>query len=114
LGEEAAVWSAVEQIAAAGFPKTAVYIYCLIGFDDTPEDAQYRLGAVVERGYRPFPMRYQPLDALEKNSYVHPAWTHKELDRTCSYYANLRYTQAVPFAEYQHHRPYRKGQLTLA
>jgi hypothetical protein len=78
--------------------------YVLIGFNDTPADALRRLEILKHGlGIDPNPMRYQPFSgeyALKKNSYIHPNWTHKELDRFMSYWSNLRFVGSVPFKEY--------------
>lgn len=62
-------------------------------------------------------MLYQPftgIHCLTQNSYVHPDWTHYELDRFMSYWANLRFTGGVPFSEYKHHgKPINQQQLTI-
>jgi len=84
----------------AGIPKGKVSVYVLIGFNDTPEDALYRLREVWALGAWPNPMRYQPLDAEKRNEYVAPGWTDRELKRYMRYWSNLRHLSAVPFAEY--------------
>ena len=62
------VHAAVLFARAAGFKDIGVYV--LIGYKDTPDDARHRLETVQGWGIRPNPMRYQPLDAIEKNSHV--------------------------------------------
>ena len=104
---------AIGLLMAEGIPKSAIRVYVLIGFDDTPEDALYRLQLIMRFGLTPTPMRYQPIDVIEKNAYVHPEWTNKELDRFMSYYSNLRYTSAVPFEEYRHHGQSKMGQVSM-
>jgi len=99
---------AYERLRAAHFPKARIRVYVLIGFQDTPEDALYRLRLVQGLGLKPNPMRYQALDTLKKNSYVGSSWTHSELSRYMRYWANLRYNEAVPFEEWdgkKHPRP---------
>jgi len=49
-----------------------IQVYCLIGFKDTPDDAQSRLELIRSWGVLPSPMRFQPLDATAKNSYTPP------------------------------------------
>lgn len=75
--------------------------YVLIGFDDTPDEALYKLEKVRSWGILPNPMRYQPLDAIEKNSYVAPGWTEYELRRVMKYYSRLCYYEHVPFSEFR-------------
>lgn len=99
--DEAAVMAAIERLRKAGFSKNVISVYVLIGYDDTPEDALYRLSTLSTAGYFPFPMRYQLLTALRRNSYVAPGWTHRELVRYMRYWSNLRHLRPVPFAEFE-------------
>ena len=100
VGYESQFMDAFEMLRNAGIPKKNIRAYVLIGFNDTPEDALYRLQAVRDLGILPNPMRYQPVDTKHRNDYVGENWTHKELDRYMSYWQNLRFTGGVPFAEY--------------
>jgi len=86
-------------------------IYVLIGYNDTPEDALYRLELVRSWGVYTSPMRYQPLDAKVKNSYVAPGWTDNELDRMVTYFSNIRYLRGVRYQEYQNKKD--NGQIAL-
>lgn len=94
------VQRAVERARKAGLKDFGIYV--LIGFKDTPEDALDRLEAVRSWGVLPNPMRYQPLDAIARNSYVGSHWTELELRRMMRYYSRLIYLGHVPFSEYQH------------
>jgi len=84
----------------AGIPKKSISVYALIGFNDTPEDALYRLQKIYDLGAYPCPMRYQPLDAKVKNEYVGEHWTHRELQKYVRYWYGKRYFGAVPFEEF--------------
>jgi len=77
-------------------------VYVLIGFNDTPEDAQYRLELVRSWGIWPTPMRYQPLNTLEKDSYITPGWTDRKLRRMVRYYSKLRWLEHISFDDYIH------------
>lgn len=81
-----------------------IQVYCLTGFNDTPEDAQYRLEQIRSWGVLPNPMRYQPLDAKIKNEYRLPEmrhWTEKQLMDTMRYYSRLSWLGYIPFKEYK-------------
>lgn len=108
IKKESDIVNAVTNLRKAGIPRNNIRCYVLIGFNDTPDDALYRLNVLrYGLGIKPNPMRYQPtsgIHCLTKNSYVHPSWTSKELDRFMSYWANLRFTGGVPFQEYEHHK----------
>lgn len=99
-GMEREFMIAFRKLRDAGIPTKIIRVYCLIGFNDTPEDALYRLETVRALGVRPSPMRYQPLDALKRNSFVGPAWTERELRRYMRYFSRLRWLEHIPFAEY--------------
>ena len=83
---------------AKGFRDFGVYV--LVGFGDTPADAEQRLEFVRSLGVWPNPMRYQPLDAHAKNEYVASGWTDYELRRMCRYYSRLRWLEHIPFKDY--------------
>lgn len=101
-GMENAFMGAFERLMTAGIPSNMIRVYVLMGFKDDPEDALYRLETIKELGAWPNPMRYQPLDVKERNGYVGPNWTDRELKRFMRYWANLRYTRAIPFEEFCH------------
>jgi len=100
IGEEKAVFRALKLLDGVGIPKRNIGCYVLVGHNDTPDDALYRLEALRTWGVRPNPMRYQPLDTLKKDSYVAPGWTDKELRRMMRYYSRLKWLEHIPFAEY--------------
>lgn len=91
-----------ERLTKAGIKPSKIRVYCLIGYEDTPEDALYRLEIIRDLGALSNPMRYQPLNAVRKNEYVAPAWTDAELKRYMRYWQNLRFTRAIPFAGVAH------------
>jgi len=102
ISMESAFMTAFERLIMAGIPSSMIRAYVLIGFKDDPADALYRLETIRRLGAWPNPMRYQPLDAKERNSYVGPNWTDAELKRFMRYWANLRFTGAIPFDEFCH------------
>ena len=92
--------AAFDRLTKAGIPARKIGVYVLIGFNDTPEDALYRLVTIRDLGALPNPMRFQPLDAKRKNEYVGENWTHRELQRYMRYWSNLRVTRGTPFEEF--------------
>lgn len=100
---EAAFLRAFQLLRNCGIGKKNIQCYVLIGYRDTPEDALYRLRLVRSLGIKPNPMRYQPLNTRIRSEYVAPGWTDRQLIRFMSYWANLRYTEGVPFEEYVPH-----------
>jgi hypothetical protein len=98
---EAQFLTAWEMVRKAGIAKRSISVYVLIGYDDTPEDALYRLRLVHSLGSYTSPMRYNPLDSLVRDSYVGPNWTDRELTRFMRYWSNLRWFRHVPFDEFR-------------
>lgn len=98
-GNKSTVADAIIIARAAGIRDFGVYV--LIGHNDTPGDALTRLELVREWGIWPNPMRFQPLDAKQKNAYIAPGWTEQELRRMMRYYSRLRWLEHVPYEEYR-------------
>jgi hypothetical protein len=96
-----AFMAAYERLRRAGIPKSKIKVYVLIGFNDDPQDAWFRLRTLRNVGLDPFAMRYQPLDTLVKDSYVASGWTDSELRRYQRYWNNLRSTGGAPFEEFR-------------
>jgi hypothetical protein len=96
---EEIVETAILNAKSAGLKDIRVYV--LIGWNDTPVDAFYRLEQVRAWECLPNPMRYQPLDTPEKNSYRNPEWSQYEFKRMMRYYSRLNYLGHIPFCEYQ-------------
>jgi hypothetical protein len=94
---------AFETLRVAGIPPNRIRVYVLIGYHDTPEDALYRLTTVRELGALPNPMRYQPLDALTKNSYIEKTWTQRQLIRYSRYWSRLLFFErmGITFDEFR-------------
>lgn len=103
MNQEGAVFDAIHRCRAAGLKDFGVYV--LIGFDDTPDDALARLEKVRSWDILPNPMRYQPLDVVEKDSYVAPQWNGNELRHIMRYYSRLTWLGHIPFSEYGHRIP---------
>jgi len=97
-GQEAVVKDAIDLCRQR--TTNDIQVYCLIGYDDTPESAQARLELIRSWNVLPNPMRYQPLDAEKRNDYVHPAWTDRQLTDMARYYSQLKRIGYIPFSEY--------------
>lgn len=99
--DERYLLSSITKLRKAGIPRRKISCYVLIGFNDTPEDALYRLETLwYSLGVAPNPMRYQPLDSEKRNEYISEHWTNKELIRYMRYWSNLKNTAGVPFSEF--------------
>lgn len=99
---ETQVHNAIMDIRQAGIGKKRIKVYVLVGFNDTPDDALYRLKTLKhEWGIDPYPSRYQPPDAMQRNTYVAPGWTERELRNITRYWSRTRYLGAIPYDEYK-------------
>jgi len=99
--DEQAVYDAIQRLRRAGIGVKTIGVYVLAGFDDTPADALYRCETLKHKwGIDPRPMRYQPLDTMKKNSYVHPPWTDLELRRFVKYWWHTRWFGSIPYNEF--------------
>ena len=101
LSYERSFHRAFELLTKSGFPANKIHVYVLLGFEDTPEDALYRLETIRGLGAWPNPMRYQPLGAKVKNEYVAPDWSARELARFTRYWSRLTWLGHFPFSEYR-------------
>jgi hypothetical protein len=101
INQEKDIISAITKLRKAKIPRKNIQCYVLIGFNDTPTDALYRLETLrFAFGINPNPMRYQKLNSTRRNEWLSKNWTMKELDRYMAYWANLRFTGSVPFNEF--------------
>lgn len=98
---ESKVMGAISKLNKVGISNSAIRVYVLIGFDDTPEDALYRLQTLKDIGIRPCPQRFNPLDTLRRDSYVSPNWTDRELRKYMRYWSK-RHLWHIPFEDYIH------------
>ena len=105
------VHDAIETAREHGLRDFGVYV--LFGFNDTPDEAHDKLNRVREWGVWPNPMRYQPLDSLQKNSHVAPAWTERELRKTAKYYSRLIWYEHIPYNEFREDRQYKLFEQVL-
>ncbi len=113
IRHEAAVADAVALCRHNGLKDIGIYV--LVGFRDTPADALHRLELVRSWGIWPNPMRYQPLDSMQKNSHLGPGWEELEMLRLMQYWARLRWLEHIPYGEYVYHSdsPGRRAQASL-
>ncbi len=89
-----------EILRNVGIPRRTISVYVMIGFQDTPDDALYRLRTVTKKlGSYAVPMRYQPINSRVRNEYVAPGWTDWELVAYKRYWGFNRNT-GIPFGEW--------------
>jgi len=91
-----ATQNAIACLEATGLRKRAIMVYILYNFKDSPEDFFQRVRDVLNWGAVAYPMRYEPLNALEKNQYVELSWTSQELEMIQDARRVLGYGGAFP------------------
>ena len=57
-----------------------ILVYCLYNHNDTPENFLTRLKDILEWEVVAYPMRYEPLDPRQKNTYISSHWTAEQLE----------------------------------
>ncbi len=80
----------VRRVAAMmrnnGLDRHQVTVYALIGFPgQTVEECLYRLNTLIGLGLNPYPMRFWPLNSLDRK-YVAPDWNEYLLQRMTAYF----------------------------
>lgn len=75
-----ALKKAIEMLNEAGVSKKRFLVYVMFNYKDTPDDFLGRVQDLLSWGVAVYPMRYQPTDALKKDSYVAPGWTPELLE----------------------------------
>ncbi len=70
---------AIELLHKYGVRKKKIVVYTLFNFEDDPEDFFNRVKDILNWGAACYPMRFEPLDALEKNHYLSPNWACEQV-----------------------------------
>ena len=74
------VESTINILKKAGYRGRDLFFYTLHNFKDSPEDFFERHKDIMKWGVVSYPMRYIPLKALEKNSFISKNWSAEELE----------------------------------
>lgn len=113
-GDEDALFAAIGRLERAGIATKngRLVVFCLVNFGETPDEAHYRLQTLKDFGYTGFAMRYQPLDTLRRNTYLHPNWDAQLLTDFCRYWNRQAWLGGITFEQYREGIP-REGQARL-
>ncbi|MEN6343474.1 MAG: hypothetical protein ABFC89_13060 [Methanospirillum sp.] len=68
------VKKAVDHLIEAGIKKRDIFVYSLFNYTDTPDEFFTRVRDILNWGIVCYPMRYESLFTIEKNSYISPLW----------------------------------------
>jgi len=73
----------------AGFHPSQISIFMLYNYEDTFEDFWYRLKTIlIKWHWNCFPMKFQPLDTLYRDSYVGPNWSRSLLELIKAFFSD--------------------------
>jgi hypothetical protein len=71
---------AIELLKMVGFRGRSIIVYCLYNFSDSPYDFFNRIKELMEWEVVAYPMRYEPLEPRQKNTYISPNWNYDSLE----------------------------------
>jgi hypothetical protein len=68
------VKNAIELLKSHGINGRNILVYVLYNFTDSPQDLFIRIKNILSWGAVAYPMRFQPVTTLAKNTYIAPSW----------------------------------------
>jgi hypothetical protein len=74
------VKEAIELLKSHGIDGRNILVYTLYNFTDSPQDLFVRIKNILSLGAVAYPMRFQPVNTLKKNSYVAHRWDEVRLN----------------------------------
>jgi hypothetical protein len=74
------VKNAIELLKSHGIPGRNILVYVLYNFTDSPQDLFVRIKNILSLGAVAYPMRFQPVMTLQKNTYIAPSWDEIRLN----------------------------------
>lgn len=91
--------NALANLEAAGLSGRRfnhICVYVLYNYKDTPEELFERVRDLLSWRVAAYPMRYQPLDALDKDAFVASGWTTEQLTMVAQARRVIGYGGALP------------------
>jgi uncharacterized protein (UPF0264 family) len=80
VGIRKSVERAIEILKAHRIRGRRMIFYVLHNYVDSPKEFFEKVHDLLNWGVLAYPMRYEPLNTLQKGQYVSPLWTKKQLD----------------------------------
>jgi len=71
---------AITRLKDVGIRGRRIIVYCLYNHTDDPDNFLFRIKDLLEWGVVAYPMRYEPLEPMAKNTYVSNNWTKEQLE----------------------------------
>ncbi|MHA1409654.1 MAG: hypothetical protein ACTSQY_05025 [Candidatus Odinarchaeia archaeon] len=78
------VKKAIDLLHSHGLSKRNILVYAMFNFTETPNEYFERVREILNWGSVCYPMRFQPVVAINKDKYISPYWTEKYLDMVAS------------------------------
>jgi len=94
--EKVAVERAISLLNKVGVQGRRVLVYTLYNFTETPDEFLSKVEDILGWGAACYPMRFQPLNTLKKDSYVSPKWTADRLEMVAKARRVIGYGGAFP------------------
>ena len=88
--------NAIKSLVIAGIRRKSIVVYTLYNFEDDPEDFKERVTQLLNWGVVSYPMRFEPITSLEKNSFVSKGWRVEELEMVAKARRVLGFAGAFP------------------
>lgn len=93
------LFKAIQNLKNVGFRSKDIFVYVLYNFQDNPIDFLERIKDLMEWEVVAYPMRYEPIDSLEKGKYISPGWTALELEMVAKARRVIGYAGSWPATE---------------
>jgi radical SAM superfamily enzyme YgiQ (UPF0313 family) len=90
------VKNAINLLGKKGIHKRQILIYTMFNFTESPDDFLDRVRDILEWGAACYPMRFQPVNTLKKDSYVASNWTQEQLNMVAAARRVIGYGGAFP------------------
>jgi hypothetical protein len=71
---------AVDRLLNIGIKKRDIFVYTLFNYTDTPDEFFNRVREILNWGVVCYPMRYESLYTIEKNSFISPHWDSRKIE----------------------------------
>lgn len=94
--EKEAVERSISLLNRVGVQGRRVLVYTLYNFTETPDEFLSKVEDILGWGAACYPMRYQPLNTLKKDSYISTKWTANRLEMVAKARRVIGYGGAFP------------------
>ena len=75
MSEDIHIQRTIKMCLDASIPKSKLMIYVLFNFEDTFDEAMYRMEEIKKLGVRPYPQQFRPLNDIDlKNTHIGKHW----------------------------------------